>query len=68
LTPLPRPEREQSGSDLIELSNDAVLEIYHELHDGADSGMVQLRYLRPVSNIAFRVGGSVDEMLTVRLV
>ena len=62
------PQRQQSGSDLLELSNDAVLEIYHVLHGGNDSGLVELRYIRPVVNVAFRPASEIDEFLTLRVV
>jgi hypothetical protein len=61
------PPRRQSGSDLLELSNDAVLEIYHVLHDGEIVGDVKLRYIRPVVNVVWRLGGEIDELLSPRV-
>lgn len=62
------PRREQSGSDLVELTGDAVLEIYHVLHDGEVVGDMQLRYVRPVGTILWRHSGVVDEMLQFKVI
>ncbi len=62
------PRREQSGSDLVEVSGNGVLEIYHVLHDGEAVGDLQLRYVRPVGTLLWRHGGAIDEMLQPRVI